>query len=145
MPNECALNQHQIRIFFHQHRLERRDDARRRFKQALARPHAVEIIVRQDREGLERLIEKAAMLGRHCYPRFEFVGSLAEPPHHRRQLDRLGPRAQNEKDFHVGAGHLFASGTGRVPLGSAAAATYMFHTIRSPQYHVSTVWQRSRA
>ena len=70
-----ALHHHQVRRFFHQHRVERRHNARRRFSQRLSRPHHVQIIVRSDRERLQGLIQQAAVLRRHNDAGLEFVGT----------------------------------------------------------------------
>ena len=94
-----ALHHHQVRRFFRQHRVERRHNARRRFGQRLPRPHHVQIVVRSNRERLQRLIEQAAMLRRHNDASFEFVGDFQKPARHRRQLDRLGARAQDDRNF----------------------------------------------
>ena len=94
-----ALDQNVIRPLCRENIFQSGDDRGRGFKQGLAGPHQVEVVVGRDREGLENLVEQAAMLRRGGDPDVELAGPLAQRAHHRRELDRFGPRAEDEENF----------------------------------------------
>ena len=52
-----------------------------------------------NRKRLQHLIQQAAMLRRHNDASLEFVWDFQKPARHRRQLDRLRARAQDERNL----------------------------------------------
>jgi hypothetical protein len=68
-------------------------------QQSLPGAHHVKIVIRRNREGLQGLIEQTPVLRRDDDASFEFVGNFQEPARDRCQLDRLGARAQDDRDF----------------------------------------------
>ena len=94
-----ALHQHQAGALRFEHGFERRHHPRRQLRQALARRHAVQVVIGTDAEHAEHLVEQAAVLRRHARPHFPpgIVGG--EMPDHRTELDGFGARAENEQNF----------------------------------------------
>ena len=94
-----ALHDHQVGRLLFEHRIERSHNARGGLSQSLPGTHHVQVVVRRDGERLQGLIEQTPVLRRHDDAGFEFVGDFQEPARHRRQLDRLRARAQDDRDL----------------------------------------------
>ena len=94
-----ALHHHQVGRLLGEHRIEGGHNAGCGLSQSLPGTHHVEIVIRRNRKGPQGLIEQTPVLRRYDDASFEFVGDFQEPARHRRQLDRLGTRAQDDRDF----------------------------------------------
>jgi hypothetical protein len=82
-----------------EHRVEGGHNAGSGLSKRLPRTHYVKIVIRRNRKRLQGLIEHTPVLRRYDDTSFEFVGDFQEPARDRRQLDRLGTRAQDDRDF----------------------------------------------
>ena len=73
-----SLHQDHVRSLLADHRFQRRHNPRRRLRQALVRPHDVQIMVRPDPEHLQHLVQHLPVLRGHTNAYLE----LARPPLH---------------------------------------------------------------
>jgi hypothetical protein len=91
-----ALHQHHVGTLGLDHRLERRQDARRDLRQSLPRLHQIQVVIGSHSEGGEHLVEHRAVLGGHACAHFE-ICALAQVQQYRTELDGLGPRAEYDE------------------------------------------------
>ena len=96
-----ALDDCQRRAHFGQQRIEGRQHPRRGLRQRLPRRHQVQIVIRPHAEALQHLVEHLAVLRGGTDQRRWTARRGRHLADYRTQLDRLRPRAKNEKHrFH---------------------------------------------
>ena len=96
------VDEHQIRLFPVQHRLDGREYFLRYRKERLPRLHDSQIVFRLDAEHIQHLPEHLPVLPRDAHDRLKRLRTARERLYQRAHFDGLRPRAEANHDFfHV--------------------------------------------
>ena len=94
-----ALHVDDIGLRIGHHRLQRRENPRRRRGQRLAGSHRVEIVIRNNAKDFQHLVEHLAMLRGHRDANIELRGPRLHVQNDGAELDGFRAGAEDEKGF----------------------------------------------